>query len=162
MNLKLQTDEKEPDAFQFPEDLQAIIKGLDQNNRQIIINILKKYQILSFSDIQSISKINSSLLSNHLNQLIELLLVTRYYDHLKDGRAYSYYELSTIGRRMVDALEAAFYGVTEVTETIGGSFFKIRKYNIPSSSGERLSVGTSITLTTQADYTDIEIMVSSK
>ena len=93
----------------FNEDLQSIIKGLDQPNRQEIIKTLRRNQRMSFTEIEKATNIKSSLLSNHLNNLIDNLLVERYYDHHSEKNAYSYYELSTVGKRIISALETAFY-----------------------------------------------------
>ena len=99
----------EPTHVGFSEDLQSIIKGLDHPNRQEILNVLRENTRLSFSEIEKKTNINSSLLANHLNNLIENLLVERFYDHYSEKNAYSYYELSIIGKRIITALEAAFY-----------------------------------------------------
>jgi DNA-binding HxlR family transcriptional regulator len=101
----------------FHEDLQMIIKGLDQSNRQEIIKILRRNTRMSFSEIEKESKINSSLLASHLNNLINNLLVERYYDHYSEKNSYSYYELSNMGKRIIFALEAAFYDTPNITET---------------------------------------------
>jgi len=97
----------------FPKDLQAILKGLNHPNRQAILVELKENPRLSFSEIESRTNIESSLLSSHLNNLIENLLVERYYDHFTAQKTYSYYELSTIGKRIITSLEAAFYGINK-------------------------------------------------
>ena len=100
----------------FANDLQFIIKGLDSPNRQEILKELKNHQRLSFSEIEQQTGINSSLLSSHLNILIDNLLVERYYEHVSERKAYSYYELSGVGKRVIAALESALYGAQEIPE----------------------------------------------
>ncbi len=104
------------EAGGFQEDLQSIIKGLDHSNRQEIIKALRKYNRMSFSEIEKETHIKSSLLSNHLNNLVENLIVDRFYDHSSDKNSYSYYELTKIGKRIITALETAFYGPETIKE----------------------------------------------
>ncbi|MCW4013409.1 MAG: winged helix-turn-helix domain-containing protein [Candidatus Bathyarchaeota archaeon] len=94
----------------FHEDLQSIIKGLDHPNRQEIIKTLRKNNRMSFSEIEKETHIKSSLLANHLSNLVENLIVDRFYDHISEKNAYSYYELTVVGKRIISALEAVFYG----------------------------------------------------
>ncbi len=105
------------EGFGFTEDLQSIIRGLDHPNRQEIIKALMKNNRMSFTEIRKETGINSSLLSNHLNNLIENLIVDRFYDHISEKKSYSYYELSSVGLRIVSALEAALYDVETIEET---------------------------------------------
>ena len=94
----------------FPEDLQSIIKGLDHPNRQEIILALRKNNRMSFSEIEKATHIKSSLLANHPNNLVENLIIDRFYDHSSEKNAYSYYELTVVGKRIISSLETAFYG----------------------------------------------------
>lgn len=96
----------------FPPELSNAIKGLSNENRQkIIINLYNEIK-LSFSELQSRTGINASLLSNHLKKLKDSMLIERIFDRIVGEVVYSFYKITKYGKDIVERLFGLFYTTT--------------------------------------------------
>lgn len=103
---------------QFPYEIQLAIKGLNNKNRQKILTILRKHEKISFSEISRETSIGRSLLASHLNTLIDCLMVDHFFEHEIGVESYSFYKITSFGRRIVEHLLNALYVVKKETMTI--------------------------------------------
>jgi len=111
----------------FPYEIELAIKGLNNENRQKILTILLNKKKCSFSEIEKESSIESSLLANHLKELVKFLLVTHFYEHDTEEKYFSYYQISPYGLRILKSLQESLYIMTKETVEITLKYKRTRE-----------------------------------
>lgn len=91
---------------QFPYEIALAIKGLDNETRQKILLSLNVAESLSFSEIKDIIKADKSLIASHLKKLTKNLLVEHFFEHEIGNEHFSYYQISTFGKTLLNNLMA--------------------------------------------------------
>jgi predicted transcriptional regulator len=94
---------------EFPYELRLAVDGLNNEYRQQILMILKDIDHLSFSEIKSKVNIKPPLLSSHLRKLTECLLIEHFYEHTLYDERFSFYRISSFGKRVVENLLDTMY-----------------------------------------------------
>jgi len=116
----------------FPYEIQLALDGLCNKTRRQILSILLTNDELSFSEIEKLISIESSLLSNHLKILIKNLLVEQFYEHNIKKNKYSFYRISYFGKKFIEALN-------EVMNPIKDESFRIVRLNVEILEGKNTS-----------------------
>src|SRR3989442_971558 len=80
---------------EIAEEVKALIKALDDDNRLAIIVALMKNTKMSYSQLKELFNLNSSSLSLHLSTLQRGGLVKNFLEK-GDGDTYSYYSITDL------------------------------------------------------------------
>lgn len=99
----------------LPYELDLAINGLNNKQRQEILLILNDVDKISFSDLSQKTGIDGASLSNHLKILSASLLAEHFYDHRIGNDKYSYYQISPLGKRLLQNLMGTLYVKVERT-----------------------------------------------
>jgi DNA-binding transcriptional ArsR family regulator len=92
----------------FPSLIVRAIEALgDRNRRQILIS-LNNSGPLAYSQIVQLTKLGKGTLNHHLEKLVSGALVRNFRGDSPASVYTSFYELSPIGRRLVDQIFGAF------------------------------------------------------
>ncbi len=89
---------------ELPEEIIQIIRSLNNPIRQAILVLLNKEGELSFSRIKERLKLDKITLNNHLKNLYGAGLIDHYFRHEFGNQEYSYYAVTTLGRRVLSNL----------------------------------------------------------
>jgi len=118
------------------------IKALSDDNRQGILIYLEKKGPKSFIEISKELKISKNNLSHHLKILMLYGLIYNFYNRNEFADKYSFYEISKLGKRLIDTLVNFITQKTfkeeesyEVSITAGESTFTLIDY----ATGEDVS-----------------------
>lgn len=89
---------------ELPEEIIQIVRSLNHPIRQAILVLLNKEGELSFSRIKERLKLDKITLNNHLKNLYGAGLIDHYFRHEFGNQEYSYYAVTTLGRRVLSNL----------------------------------------------------------
>lgn len=101
-------EKKKGSAEGFPEEVKLAIKSLDNPVRQSVLMLLNNNNELSFSEIRRELQVNKLQLNFHLKNLFSSALIDHYYRHELGNSNYSYYSLTSLGKRIIAHLISAF------------------------------------------------------
>ena len=99
----------------LPYELNLAIGGLNNKQRQEILFVLNDVDKISFSDLNKKTGIDGPSLSNHLKILSRALLAEHFYDHKIGNDKFSYYQISPLGKRLLQNLLGTLYVRIEKT-----------------------------------------------
>lgn len=91
-------------ANKLPREIAQIIKSLNHPIRQAILMLLNEKNELSFSKIIDRLQLDKVTLNNHLKNLYSAGLIDHYFRHEFGNQEYSYYAMTTLGRRVISNL----------------------------------------------------------
>jgi DNA-binding transcriptional ArsR family regulator len=94
-------------AVGMPEETRMILASLDNPVRQAILMLLSQKGELSFSAIQKELGLGKLTLNFHLKNLFAAALIDHYFKHEFGKQQYSYYSITTLGKRVLSNLEKA-------------------------------------------------------
>ena len=100
----------------FPFGFEEFTEALSCDKRIAIVSLLMERDELKFSEIQKELGLDSSLLSQHLNKLLNLGLLRRKRSTWSEDRKYikSYYVLSPFYRRLIDTCRKSLVNQKQV------------------------------------------------
>ena len=94
----------EEHSKEIPHETRLIIAALDNPIRQAILVLLSEKKELSFSEIQKELSIEKLTLNFHLKKLFSSALIDHYYKHEIGNQKYSFYSITSLGRRILSNL----------------------------------------------------------
>ncbi len=98
-------------ASQIPNEIRKAVKAFGNDVRcAIIVDLIRKEE-LTFTQLKEDFDIDTGLLSNHLNILMDSAIVEHYYKHELGNEEYSYYGLTLFGKDI-------FRGILEPLKSI--------------------------------------------
>jgi DNA-binding transcriptional ArsR family regulator len=89
---------------ELPEELIQIVRSVNHPIRQAILVLLNKETELSFSKIKERLGLDKITLNNHLKNLYGAGVIDHYFRHEFGNQEYSYYAMTTLGRRVLSNL----------------------------------------------------------
>lgn len=89
---------------EIPHETILIIAALDNPIRQAILVLLSEKKELSFSEMQKEFGIEKLTLNFHLKKLFSSALIDHYYKHEIGNQKYSFYSITSLGRRILSSL----------------------------------------------------------
>ena len=89
---------------EIPEDITQIIAALDDPIRRAIMVLLTKNTEITFSDIKRELGLPKLTLNYHLKNLYSAGLTDHYFRHELGNQKYSYYAITTLGKRVLLSL----------------------------------------------------------
>lgn len=89
---------------EIPEEITQIIASLNDSKRIAILILLGKYDELCFSDIKKELGLSTLTLNYHLKDLYSAGLTDHYFRHEFGNQKYSYYSITSLGKRVVSNL----------------------------------------------------------
>ena len=89
---------------ELPLVVRNSIKALSDEKRQSILISLLKNGSRSFTEISEELKISKNNLSHHIKTLMRYGLVYNFYNRNENNDKYSFYEISKLGRKLIDML----------------------------------------------------------
>lgn len=101
---------------EIPQETKLIIAALDNPIRQAILVLLSKRGQLTFSDFQKELDIDKLKLNFHLKKLFSSALIDHYYKHELGNQKYSFYSITSLGRRVLTNLNSAIIPPPPVRE----------------------------------------------
>lgn len=125
---------------ELPQEATLIITSLDDPIRRAILILLRKYDELSFSDMRKELGLTKLTLNYHLKNLYSAGLTDHYFRHEFGNQKYSYYSITSLGKRILSNLVKAL--VPPVP------FQKVRKEETP----EKYELVSGVTSTCFASY----------
>ena len=94
----------EEHSKEIPHETRLIIAALDNPIRQAILVLLSEKKELSFSEMQKEFGIEKLTLNFHLKKLFSSALIDHYYKHEIGNQKYSFYSITSLGRRILSSL----------------------------------------------------------
>lgn len=91
-------------AQELPQEATLIITSLDDPIRRAILILLRKYDELSFSDMKKELGLTKLTLNYHLKNLYSAGLTDHYFRHEFGNQKYSYYSITSLGKRILSNL----------------------------------------------------------
>jgi DNA-binding HxlR family transcriptional regulator len=131
----------------FPRSIVDAIDALGDKHRRQILIYLKEKGALAYSELQSITSLEKGTLNHHLERMMTGAVIRNFRGEFPTSQYNSYYELSGIGRRLVESIFAAFTPPVQSTVTIS-SASTIAAYTVPTANG----VGTAAIAPTPEVY----------
>ncbi len=89
---------------EIPEETRLIVASLDNPIREAILVLLNKNAELSFSSIKKELGLDKLTLNYHLKNLYSAALIDHYFRHEFGNQEYSYYSMTSLGRRVLKNL----------------------------------------------------------
>lgn len=89
---------------ELPQEATGIIAALNDPARRAILVLLTKHDEFSFSDFQKELGVGKLTLNYHLKKLYSTGLVDHYFRHELGNPKYSYYAVTSLGKRVLRSL----------------------------------------------------------
>jgi DNA-binding transcriptional ArsR family regulator len=131
----------------FPTMIVRAIEALSDKNRRMILINLNDRGAIAYSELQAATSLEKGTLNHHLEKLMAGALIRNFRGDSPANHYSSFYELSTIGRKMVDTIFASF-GPSEQMQAIAGSASQLASYTIHKS----FAFSSSVDGTTQVPF----------
>lgn len=100
----------------FPEPISSMIEALDSDIRRKILIYIEMKKALAYSDLIKILDLGKGSLNYHLKILISSGLIRNYVEKNNETGYSSYYEVSQLGRAVIDGLFSAFKPVKKTQQ----------------------------------------------
>ena len=94
----------EDHSKEIPRETRLIIAALDNPIRQAILVLLSEKEELSFSEMQKEFGLEKLTLNFHLKKLFSSALIDHYFKHEIGNQKYSFYSITSLGRRILSSL----------------------------------------------------------
>jgi DNA-binding transcriptional ArsR family regulator len=124
---------------EIPQEVVQIIESLEDPIRRAILVLLNKSNELSFSDIEKGLGLNKLTLNYHLKNLYSAGLADHYFRHEIGNQKYSYYAITSLGKRVLTNLINALIPTVPFQRTLEEGTY-IKKYNSVSEALEVCSL----------------------
>lgn len=92
---------------QLPQETRLVIAALDNPIRQAIMVLLSENKELTFTEMQKEFNLEKLTLNFHLKKLFAAALIDHYFKHEVGNQKYSYYAITSLGRRILNSLNNA-------------------------------------------------------
>ena len=103
---------------EIPEDVVQTIAALDDIIRQAILVLLTKHDELTFTEIQKELGLGKLVLNYHLKILFSAGLTDHYFKRELGNPKYSYYSITTLGKRVLTKLVEALTPPSQVQKNV--------------------------------------------
>lgn len=90
----------------IPLVIRNAIKGINDENRQFILDSLMTDGAKSFTTLKNELQLSKSNLSHHLHVLLRYGLIYNFFKEKKTNYEYSYYEISKLGKLIIENLSS--------------------------------------------------------